>query len=147
MGINQDGVLYAACQKRRGGHQPAYVWLSLPKKACGFPKEDGPARHCSARHRRGQVLIVYPGFHLLGKPRKRIRGFQSPLKLLFAVSVVPNKGLHLLIDEMGQLHTQLVVLDVLGNPDEGLWRLPERDVAKENAFWEAALKAGFEFFP
>ncbi len=28
---------------------------------------------------------------------------------------MPNKCLHVLIEAMGQLHTQLVVLDVLGN--------------------------------
>jgi hypothetical protein len=49
------------------------------------------------------------------KSQEKIRGSESPLKILFEGSVVPNKGLHLLIDEMSQPHTQLVVLDVLGN--------------------------------
>lgn len=63
----------------------------------------------------GKVRVVYPGFDLLGKPRKRIRDSESPLKLVFVGSVVPNKGLHVLIEAMGRLPTELVILDVLGN--------------------------------
>jgi hypothetical protein len=114
MGINQYCVLYAACQNRRGGHQPAYGWLSLPKKACGFLRKTGQHSIVPLGIDEGRCGSSTLGLTCL-KSQEKIRGYESPLKLLFAVSVVPNKGLHLLIEAMGQLYTQLVVLDVLGN--------------------------------